>query len=66
MYERSYAAIYDVMNRGVGKDYGAEAGGGHQEVLARRPEARTLLDVACGTGEHLATSATASRWRAWS
>jgi dTDP-3-amino-3,4,6-trideoxy-alpha-D-glucopyranose N,N-dimethyltransferase len=53
MYERSYAAIYDVMNRGVGKDYGAEADAVTREVLARRPEARTLLDVACGTGEHL-------------
>ena len=53
MYERSDAAIYDAMNRGAGKDYGAEAAAVTEAVLARRPEARTLLDVACGTGEHL-------------
>ena len=53
MYDRSAAAIYDAMNRGAGKDYGAEAAAVTEAVLARRPEARTLLDVACGTGEHL-------------
>ena len=38
MYERSYAAIYDVMNHGVGKDYGAEAAAVTEAVLARRPD----------------------------
>ena len=53
MYDRPQAAIYDAMARGQGKDYGAEAEAITDTVLARRPEATSLLDVACGTGEHL-------------
>lgn len=56
MYEHSPAA-YEVLHAARGKDYGREA----EEVLARirrhRPEARSLLDVACGTGLHLAAFA---------
>jgi SAM-dependent methyltransferase len=53
MYDDRWAAIYDAMNRGTGKDYAAEAAAVTDLVLARRPDAKTLLDVACGTGEHL-------------
>lgn len=35
------------------KDYGAAADQLHALVQARRPGARTLLDVGCGTGKHL-------------
>ena len=35
------------------KDYRAEAERVRELVNARRPHARTLLDVACGTGAHL-------------
>ena len=53
MYEHS-AAAYDLLHHARGKDYGTEA----EQVLARirrlRPEARSILDVACGTGLHLA------------
>ena len=52
MYER-FADVYDVMHRGVGKDYAAEAAAVAALVIERRPGARSLLDVACGTGEHL-------------
>ncbi|MBV9951255.1 MAG: methyltransferase domain-containing protein [Acidimicrobiia bacterium] len=52
MYER-FADVYDVMNRGAGKDYEAEAAAVAELVRARRPDAQSLLDVACGTGEHL-------------
>jgi SAM-dependent methyltransferase len=45
---RYYDAIYGF------KDYAAEAERVHREIQARRPGARTLLDVACGTGGHLA------------
>jgi SAM-dependent methyltransferase len=45
---RLYDAIYSF------KDYGAEATSLHELVQARRPGAETLLDVACGTGAHLA------------
>lgn len=51
MFRRSarlYDAVYTTM-----KDYGAEAKRVHELVQARRPGARTLLDVGCGTGAHL-------------
>jgi SAM-dependent methyltransferase len=35
------------------KDYVAEADTIERAARARRPDARTLLDVACGTGKHL-------------
>lgn len=35
------------------KDYAAEASRVHEVVAQRSPVARTLLDVACGTGRHL-------------
>lgn len=44
---RFYDAIYGW------KDYPAEAEKLHTLIQARRPGARTLLDVACGTGKHL-------------
>jgi SAM-dependent methyltransferase len=53
MYEHSPAA-YDALHYERGKDYRREA----QEVVTRirrhRPDAESLLDVACGTGMHLA------------
>jgi SAM-dependent methyltransferase len=45
---RIYDAIYSF------KDYPAEAAAVHELVQARKPGAATLLDVACGTGAHLA------------
>lgn len=50
MYEQA-APLYDAIYSW--KDYGAEAARLNQIVEARRPGARTLLDVACGTGRHL-------------
>lgn len=51
-YGRS-ADAYDLIYDGLGKDYRREAAEVAALVRARRPEARTLLDVACGTGAHL-------------
>jgi SAM-dependent methyltransferase len=45
---RIYDALYSF------KDYAAESSRLHELIQARRPGARTLLDVACGTGKHLA------------
>lgn len=45
--QRFYDAIY------AWKDYEVEAAKLHSLIQARNPEARTLLDVACGTGKHL-------------
>ena len=44
---RFYDAIYSF------KDYGKEAAQIEALIRERRPNARTLLDVACGTGLHL-------------
>lgn len=51
-YERS-AEAYDLVYDGIGKDYAAEAAEVAALVRERNPDARTLLDVACGTGAHL-------------
>jgi SAM-dependent methyltransferase len=48
------AEVYDLLYEAAGKDYGAEAEVLHRLVQSLRPGAATLLDVACGTGAHLA------------
>jgi SAM-dependent methyltransferase len=52
VYDRS-AALYDAIYQGIGKDYAAESAEITRLIRGRRPDARTLLDVACGTGGHL-------------
>lgn len=48
------ARIYDLLYTGTGiKDYPAEADALHALIQEASPHARTLLDVACGTGAHL-------------
>jgi dTDP-3-amino-3,6-dideoxy-alpha-D-glucopyranose N,N-dimethyltransferase/dTDP-3-amino-3,4,6-trideoxy-alpha-D-glucopyranose N,N-dimethyltransferase len=53
MYESEDAEIYDLIHQGRGKDYAAEAVEVTGLILDRKPDATSLLDVACGTGEHL-------------
>ena len=54
MYDKS-ARIYDLLYVGTGiKDYHAETAELRRIIEESCPEARTLLDVACGTGAHLA------------
>lgn len=49
------ARIYDLLYTGTGiKDYPAESEAVHALIQDASPGARTLLDVACGTGAHLA------------
>ena len=50
MYGRS-ARVYDALYSF--KDYPAAARALHEVIQRRRPGARSLLDVACGTGKHL-------------
>jgi SAM-dependent methyltransferase len=45
------ASFYDALYHFV--DYEGAARKLHQEISARAPSARTLLDVGCGTGQHL-------------
>jgi SAM-dependent methyltransferase len=47
------ADAYDLIYDGIGKDYEAESRDVAAAVRARHPGARSLLDVACGTGGHL-------------
>jgi SAM-dependent methyltransferase len=49
-YARS-ARYYDLLHSD--KDYATEAAAVHELIQAESPGARTLLDVACGTGRHL-------------
>ncbi len=46
--------FYDAIYRARGKSYSDEAAALAAIIHARAPEARTLLDVGCGTGAHLA------------
>jgi dTDP-3-amino-3,6-dideoxy-alpha-D-glucopyranose N,N-dimethyltransferase/dTDP-3-amino-3,4,6-trideoxy-alpha-D-glucopyranose N,N-dimethyltransferase/N-methyltransferase len=48
------APVYDLLYEASGKDYAAEAAALHDLIQRRRPGAASLLDVACGTGAHLA------------
>jgi SAM-dependent methyltransferase len=50
--------FYDALYEAAGKDYEAESADLHELVQQRCPGARTWLDVACGTGAHLAYLAT--------
>lgn len=48
------ARIYDLLYTGTGiKDYPAESQALHAIIQEASPGARTVLDVACGTGAHL-------------
>jgi SAM-dependent methyltransferase len=47
----SAADLYDILHTG-NKDYAAEAAEVAEVIRKVHPEAKTLLDVACGTGEH--------------
>ena len=54
MYGKS-AQIYDLLYVGAGiKDYQAEAVALHRIIQDACPTAQSLLDVACGTGAHIA------------
>lgn len=52
-YGAAHAELYDPVFRSRGKDFAGEAEGLDRLVRSRFPGARTLLDVACGTGAHL-------------
>lgn len=53
MYDADLAAVYDLVYRGRGKDYAAECERLTSIIRTLAPHARSLLDVACGTGSHL-------------
>ena len=52
-YGTDHAELYDVVFRSRGKDFAAEVNALTDLVRAHKPDAGTLLDVACGTGAHL-------------
>jgi SAM-dependent methyltransferase len=50
---RGTAHVYDLIYEAIGKDYATESSQIRSLIEQRDPGARTLLDVACGTGGHL-------------
>lgn len=54
-YGAPLSELYDLLYLGRGKDFAGEAEVVADLIRARRPDAASLLDVGCGTGEHLAT-----------
>jgi predicted TPR repeat methyltransferase len=53
-FGRQLAEVWDLVYQdGRGKDYPAEAELVAEVIRSRRPDATSLLDVGCGTGEHL-------------
>lgn len=53
MFQQNLAEVYDLVYTGRGKNYKNEAIEVSEQIRRHLPDARTLLDVACGTGEHL-------------
>jgi dTDP-3-amino-3,6-dideoxy-alpha-D-glucopyranose N,N-dimethyltransferase/dTDP-3-amino-3,4,6-trideoxy-alpha-D-glucopyranose N,N-dimethyltransferase len=53
MFRRT-AHVYDLIYAATGKDYASESSELHRIVQTANPDASSLLDVACGTGGHLA------------
>ncbi|ONI76464.1 SAM-dependent methyltransferase [Actinosynnema sp. ALI-1.44] len=53
VYGRQLSEVYDQLYRGRGKDFADEAAKLARVVKERDPGADSLLDVACGTAEHL-------------
>lgn len=47
------ASVYDLLYAASSKDYAIESAALHALVQERSPGASSLLDVGCGTGEHL-------------
>jgi dTDP-3-amino-3,4,6-trideoxy-alpha-D-glucopyranose N,N-dimethyltransferase len=54
MYGAELAKVYETVYRSRGKDWAAEAVHVAALIRTRFPSAQSLLDVACGTGAHLA------------
>jgi SAM-dependent methyltransferase len=55
VYTADFADVYEPLYRHRGKNWEREAEQVIDLLRQRRPEAVSLLDVACGTGTHLAT-----------
>ncbi|OLF14443.1 SAM-dependent methyltransferase [Actinophytocola xinjiangensis] len=55
MFTEAHAAVYELLYRGRGKDWGQEAKVLAERIREIKPDADSLLDVACGTGAHLET-----------
>ena len=55
MFGPEHAPFYELTLRSRGKDFDTEARDVARRIRRLRPSARSLLDVACGTGAHLQT-----------
>lgn len=55
MFTEDHADVFESIYRSRGKNWRQEAQDVSAQIFARVPDAKSLLDVACGTGAHLAT-----------
>lgn len=55
MFTEDHADVFESIYRSRGKDWREEARDVSAQIFARVPDATSLLDVACGTGAHLAS-----------
>jgi SAM-dependent methyltransferase len=53
VYDQDVTDVYDLFYAGRGKSFEDEAAAVAGVVRQHRPDASSILDVACGTGEHL-------------
>lgn len=53
MFTESHADVYETLYAGRGKDWAHEAKSLAEQIRDIKPDADSLLDVACGTGAHL-------------
>jgi SAM-dependent methyltransferase len=53
VYDQRVTDVYDLFYAGRGQDFANDGASLTKIILDRKPDARSVLDVGCGTGEHL-------------